>query len=357
MLKKHLDALNKQIYKDFDVIVIDSGASQDYKIIKSMGKRYKYRLIVKHFKKDLGGAGSCYEGCKIAYSKGYKYIMLTDYDAIPVSRNMTKVLINNASKGMACLPANTTEYHTKGKAFTMIDAASHNYFTFPCEVIKKVGLPNKELFIYYDDLDYTARIAKYYSLAKINNIFYSHRSGLSLSLEAYLKPKFAYYASRNSIITNKSIMGKLRSAAFTLATYSIISLSVLPSGYQFEYAPLVFRALFDGLFDISGRRELPAPTFKMELVDSRLPANSIYITPHGIEPEKNLARILPVINEDELSIKRLLQLYLANDNLLVDNYVWKSASGRLLPFINKGLYILVRNGKNYKIKKVMLVKT
>jgi len=136
------------------------------------------------FKKDIGGTGNFHEGIKRALKEDCEWVWLFDDDAEPREDALEKLLqythlpdavalaslkINEEGK----VDATQTAYldlnrgirkiivpisldHIKSP--TEIDFSAFNGFLINSKAIERVGLPMKEFFIYYDDVEYSLRL-------------------------------------------------------------------------------------------------------------------------------------------------------------------------------------------------------
>ncbi len=140
---------------------------------------------------NTGGAGGFHEGVKKAYIKGYDWIWIMDDDVEP-EKNCLKKLLKNRLKSMVLVPlrlsmdTNSIDEHsaiefnlrnpflkdpkcvTIFNKYTTIDSipdvVNLQDFSFEgplinSEIIKNIGYPRKDFFIYGDDADYSLRIS------------------------------------------------------------------------------------------------------------------------------------------------------------------------------------------------------
>ena len=131
--------------------------------------------------KNTGGAGGFYEGIKRSYQKGYDWLWLMDDDTIPTPTTLEELLKAfeiDDKIGFACSKAlwvdNTPHLMNipqispiingapfnkyEDKNFLLINGASFVSLLLPSRIVKEIGLPIKELFLWSDDIEYTTRI-------------------------------------------------------------------------------------------------------------------------------------------------------------------------------------------------------
>lgn len=155
--------------------------------IKELTNRNTIRFHYVRMHKNRGGAGGFYEGVKRAYKKGYSWLWLMDDDTIACDGALFTLLnkiesldLGNKKIGFACskvvwidgtphfmnipsirqvlngIPFNY--YEERG--VLLVETASFVSLLISREVVKEVGLPLKEFFIWADDVEYTLRITR-----------------------------------------------------------------------------------------------------------------------------------------------------------------------------------------------------
>jgi rhamnopyranosyl-N-acetylglucosaminyl-diphospho-decaprenol beta-1,3/1,4-galactofuranosyltransferase len=146
MLQKCLKALQNQIIPLDEIIVID-GPSTDgtTQLMKEKFPEITYIRL----DEDVGGSGGFYEGMKLAYNKGYDWIWVMDDDATPENDTLEKLLSAvDGDQNLIARPAVVDAPH-----FAPWFAGG----IFSYATIKRIGLPLRELFIYFDDAEYVMR--------------------------------------------------------------------------------------------------------------------------------------------------------------------------------------------------------
>ena len=168
LLKESIAAIKSQNY-GCDIFVIDNHSEDSTcQYLEKEGIQY-YSC-----NENIGGAGGFSVGIRKAYEMGYEFIWLMDDDCIPEKDALEKLM--QADKML------DGEYGFLSSRALWVDGTDHSmnkpnhkekyydalYYvkqaTFVSlllkrEVIKKVGLPIKEFFIWGDDIEYTRRIA------------------------------------------------------------------------------------------------------------------------------------------------------------------------------------------------------
>lgn len=179
MLKECIESIRGQDYSDFDIIIVNNGSSDGTNEYLE-----KQNDIITINQENLGGAGGFWRGTKYAAENDYEYCWLMDDDVI-CQKNTLSELINSIKLdeniGFVCSKVSGID----GKAMNTpivderySDGEYANYYEFienqmikvknatfvsiliPVKIVKTVGLPIKEYFIWGDDTEYTARISE-----------------------------------------------------------------------------------------------------------------------------------------------------------------------------------------------------
>lgn len=181
LLKENGYILDKQVHN------LTKPCENEFDINNFTGKE-PIKFFYVRMNENTGGAGGFYEGIKRAYEKGYDWLWLMDDDA-EAKEDCLENLLNykNADAGCLCpiiigKDGEWENYHNKiinklivsdvpiadnlNDLKNIVDIEA-NAFVGPLiksDIIKKVGYPIKELFIWGDDTEFTFRISR---IAKI----------------------------------------------------------------------------------------------------------------------------------------------------------------------------------------------
>lgn len=198
LLEECVNALLKQEQvSSFDILIIDNGSTDG---TKDMICRFESDLI-KYFNtgKNLGGAGGFNYGIKIGVKYGYSHLWVMDDDTIPDGKALYQFkMVDLKLKGKYGI-LSSFAYWKDGSPCQMnyqsidleqfwrnvsiipqlgiipINKASFVSCIIPTDIIKDVGLPIKEFFIWMDDVEYTSRIAKKYPCYFVPNSKVLHK--------------------------------------------------------------------------------------------------------------------------------------------------------------------------------------
>jgi len=232
LLQECLEALLNQTRKLDAIIIIDNHSNDGTKeLIK---EKYSKKKIVNYVRlnKNYGAAGGYYLGMKKAYEKGFDWIWMLDDDAITYKDALEK-LMNSLKE----LPKNTgflcsNVYGLSGNVMNVpnidlrpsknkypswntflekgfVEISSCGWMSiFSRKVIKKIGYPIKEIFLWGDDDDFTRKTSKFYKGFLIGSSKILHKRKIENSLDIVMEEdrvriKNFYFLYRNSFYTMK----------------------------------------------------------------------------------------------------------------------------------------------------------
>lgn len=223
LLLENLECLLKQDTAcDLDILVIDNNSSdgtldtiRDYNLCD--------RIIYINTGKNLGGAGGFQFGIKYAAERAYDYIWVMDDDCMPQEKALDQLLkIAEEKQGQFGFLASKVLWKN-GQICTMnrprktvftsvtdfdsevvpIAMASFVSLLLPARVVKEVGLPIKEFFIWTDDWEYTRRISRQLPGYLVNGSVVVHKSknnfGANIANEAPDRLGRYQYLYRNDV--------------------------------------------------------------------------------------------------------------------------------------------------------------
>lgn len=198
LLKECIEALINQDYKNCDILIIDNHSTDGTKeYIEEYIQNGK--IIYKDTGANLGGAGGFNFGIKEAYKLDYDFIWLMDDDCI-VHEDTLKELIASDEKlngnygflssKVLWKDGNICKMNVQKKSFSTwlknfdkpiqkISMASFVSLFIKKDIVKEMGLPIKEFFIWTDDWEYTRRISRKYKCYFVANSVVTHKSKLN----------------------------------------------------------------------------------------------------------------------------------------------------------------------------------
>lgn len=231
-LKNALDAYDKQSRSVDKIIVVDNASKEDTKeYLKNWQcKDTKSQKIVLTLESNLGGSGGFYYGMKKAMEVGFDYLFIADDDAYPevdafrkieeaIDKFQVEALCTRVTEPKGINLGHRRETYWKlyrhkerpysisnyDKDFFNIELFSFVGAVISKKVIEKVGYPNKDYFIWYDDTEYAYRVKENFKVICVPSINVYHDcddykvSGISWK---------NYYGFRNRLDTIRKHYGR-----------------------------------------------------------------------------------------------------------------------------------------------------
>ncbi len=181
LLAKCIESLLAQKAAACDIIVVDNASTDGTEEFIS---EVHPHIIYINTGKNLGGAGGFQTGVREAVRRGYAYIWMMDDDTIPESTALEKLLAADKELAGKWGFLSSAAYWTDGsicraniqkktifrhvrkssyqKPLEQIKMCSFVSLLVRSSVVKDVGLPIGEYFIWTDDYEYTGRISDRY---------------------------------------------------------------------------------------------------------------------------------------------------------------------------------------------------
>ena len=179
-----------------DVLIIDNASTDNTKeyiedLVDSV--RVHYHCTAK----NLGGAGGFRVGMELAVLKGYSYVWIMDDDTIVHSDTLHQLMETDRLLDGQYGFLSSVAYWTDGSLCNMnrqrvtmngmLDKFDNPYeaiimatfvsFFIKSDVVREVGLPISEFFIWADDLEYSRRISMKYPCYVVTNSKVLHKMG------------------------------------------------------------------------------------------------------------------------------------------------------------------------------------
>ena len=213
------------------VYVVNNASTDGTNIfLGEYSKRHK-NICVLSLQTNTGGAGGFAYGMNEACKRGCDYLWLMDDDTIVAPDTLEKLLeakdILNDDFGFLSSLSYWTDgslckmnYHNIAKdwytdkilirdSILKIEMATFVSFFVKADIVRELGLPYKEYFIWGDDTEYSLRISRKYKCYLCGQSGVVHKMKTNRSTEKYAtendeeRVKRLYYSFRNDINTYK----------------------------------------------------------------------------------------------------------------------------------------------------------
>lgn len=268
LIKKTINSLRNQTRKLDSIIIIDNHCTDG----TSEWLDTQDDLTVIH-QENVGGSGGFWRGIKEAYERGFDWIWCMDDDVFPREECLNRLVVcGERLEGVGILCPHRI---MNGKTFTgeskkvNLTNPFKNTFDYPLtaedvennevvdiegmafegplisrEVIEKIGLPNKDLFILYDDTDYSYRalLADYRVVVIRDAVMDKHYFQSTLSYnEDKIKNKWklAYHIRNNAYFCHeygKNIFVRYFGAMpFVLKMFGAITFNFI-KGHKYKFS-------------------------------------------------------------------------------------------------------------------------
>lgn len=286
LLARCVEHLRLQTIKNTKIVVVNNGSSDGTKewLDNQQG------LMIIH-QDNLGGSGGFYRGIQEAYDCGADWIWCMDDDVFPEPTCLEKMLKYSKEKNVGILCPKrlmdgkifVSESKTLNLSNPFIDM--HNNSLTPADlqqnefieivgmsfegplikrdVVAKIGLPNKELFILFDDTDYSYRAFlngfRVLLISSAEMVKYDFKSTASLKeIKMKNKWKLSYHIRNTAYFGHKYgkniFVRNLAAAPFLMRMYMAITFNFIKGHkYKFSDYKLFWNMMVRGLKGQLGR--------------------------------------------------------------------------------------------------------
>ena len=228
LLRECIRHVNAQSISATRVIIVDNASTDGTAAyLKELSKEQDTCQVIE-CPENLGGAGGFATGIAHALNYEIDYVLIIDDDAILSDDYMEKLLLAlkkkpeyHAFAGSVITDGKIDIWHRRmlsrvGLLFRNCPVSMYQSSSFTCDivsfcgmlvdtaVIKKIGLPDADYFIWNDDAEYSLRILKYSKFLIIPDAILDHRTAASGSRSRPRRYEWRdYYAVRNRLLLVK----------------------------------------------------------------------------------------------------------------------------------------------------------
>lgn len=286
LLRECLQALQKQTRPIDTILVVDNASTDD---TRQMLARDFPDVSVLALDQNVGGAGGFHAGMKQAMHEGFNWLWLMDDDGRPATDCLQR-LLSHAPQNDILVPLqqdsdgraygfsiwrnrqnDVTEAISKGQEFASDVPIFH--FVGPLiarTLVERIGLPRKEFFIWFDDIEYALRAYKK-GQAKVKfvteAVFFHDFGGKARtvhflgrpSIRRWQPPWKEYYGARNylyALSRNRCRPGDLLHYFIAIQLRGIIG-DLMYEPDRVQRVRLRLRGIADGALGRLGKRVNP----------------------------------------------------------------------------------------------------
>lgn len=222
LLKECLDALLSQTRPLDKIILIDNASSDGTpEFLADCGYLENESIEYVRLPVNTGGAGGFYEGVKRAHEQGFDWIWIMDDDAEP-KPDALEIMSNYFSKNVSAVcnlvidKNNDIQYKHRGwfdfslrddrivKCISSLDLHNQSLkiefssfvgLAISRSAIDRCGYPNPDLFIHYDDSEYSLRLSSFAPIVLASRSMIVHKDFGEFERHEHI----AYFMGRKSV--------------------------------------------------------------------------------------------------------------------------------------------------------------
>ncbi len=290
LLKAAIVALRAQTRSLDAIVVIDNGCTDDTsRWLASELSQDTTGVLQVVTQANLGNSGGVFSGMNTAFAAGHDWFWVLDDDTIP-SPTALEMLLAGADRFRTAHPAsrlgwlNSVVQWSDGSLHRMNEPKLKPYLDwgphflterflpaqwcsfvsvmFSREAIAECGLPLKDMFIWYDDVEYTARIElRGFAGIVVTDSLVEHRTKLNYTpdvkdITAENYPRFRY-AFRNEVLVLRTLLeGRPMTLAMRFVRLMLRRTIMMIRARKFRY---VFPSIFHGFKGLAMERQIQHP--------------------------------------------------------------------------------------------------
>lgn len=271
LLKECIQAVLSQTWNSFDILVIDNHSKDGtWEYLQALEGKDSISFL--RLGQNTGGSGGFHIGIREALRRGYSHIWLMDDDTVPDSHAAERLLSADRllgkygflvslpiwKDGSLCkmnLPLPGQFRREKGRilqeGLLPVRKATFVSMLLKAEIVREVGLPIKEFFIWGDDQEYTERISKKYKCYLVLSSVVQHKTknnlGSDISTDSPERIERYFYAYRNELYIAKRNGILSLGFYFVRAFYSLIKILLFSKERKWTRVLWLFRGIISGL--------------------------------------------------------------------------------------------------------------
>lgn len=265
-LKKYMEAIKKLKAPEqiqIKTYVIDNASTDGTK--EWLDQQSFENTVIYHLPENTGGSGGFSFGVKTAIEDGCDYVWGMDDDAFPSSKSLIEIFKTKKILGEnACYWSNCDKDDDFSGPYKLVNKWMFVGFFIPKNIVKEIGYPCDDYFIFFDDIEYSNRVQKYgYKIYKVRDSYIEHSDSFSKKIEGHFFQKHIdipaypdwklYYFMRNDLLMYSKTESGYWKNAWVKHPKFFIKLLILDKK-QFKVA---FKGHWDGITRKRGKVMAP----------------------------------------------------------------------------------------------------
>lgn len=227
LLRECVYSIQSQTIPAESIIIVNNASTDGTTVyLKQLSSESNIYEIIDS-RENIGGAGGFARGIEAASRKDVDCILIIDDDAMPESHYMEQLLAARqrhpeykAFAGTVKVNGSIDTFHRKKlskygmllrncpqgeyqKEYFECDIASFCGMLVDVAIIKKIGYPHAEYFIWHDDAEYSLRIIKHSRFLVVPQAILDHKTKPKQEVYPRRYDRRDYYAVRNMILMVK----------------------------------------------------------------------------------------------------------------------------------------------------------
>jgi len=223
LLRECINRAVDQTVRAASIIVVNNASTDGTNAYLQELKKESEVYDIVNLQQNIGGAGGFAKGIECAVKKNMECVLLIDDDAILANNYMELLLCARRTQTTyqafaGCVKTNNIIdiFHRRmvskvgirfrncpeqeyQKSFFLCEVASFCGMLLDSSLIKQIGLPHSEYFIWHDDAEYSLRVRKYSKFVVVTNAILDHKTKQNVTLYPRRYDWKDYYAVRNRI--------------------------------------------------------------------------------------------------------------------------------------------------------------
>lgn len=182
-LRKNISCLENLVVPEsynLNIVIVNNNSSDGTtEWLSNLKKTDGFNII--NLSENTGGSGGFYTGVKWCADNNIDYIWGMDDDAYPKSDSLVELIKAVDKYGTdCCYWSNCNNDISFDDEVKSVRTWMFVGFFIPSTIVKKVGLPKSDYFIYHDDSEYAYRIIKNgFKILKCRDSVIEHKDGIS----------------------------------------------------------------------------------------------------------------------------------------------------------------------------------